>query len=117
MFMWECARIAKISCAWFLMGRAWLEVERVRVSVLVVGLRFGGMLVLQALKGIREKVQLATKFANFFDEKGNFDVRGDPEYVRQACEASLKRLDVDYIDLYYQHRVDTKVPIEITVRR
>lgn len=46
----------------------------------------------------------------------NFVVRGEPEYVRSACEASLKRLDVDYIDLYYQHRVDPKVPIEITVR-
>ena len=71
----------------------------------------------QAIKGIREKVQLATKFANVFDEKGNMSVRGDPEYVRSACEASLKRLDVDCIDLYYQHRVDTKVPIEITVSR
>ena len=69
----------------------------------------------QAIRGIREKVQLATKFANLFDEKGNMSVRGDPEYVRSACEASLKRLDVDCIDLYYQHRVDTKVPIEITV--
>jgi aryl-alcohol dehydrogenase-like predicted oxidoreductase len=71
----------------------------------------------QAIKGIREKVQLATKFANVFDDKGNMTVRGDPEYVRSACEASLKRLDVDCIDLYYQHRVDTKVPIEITVSR
>ncbi|KAM0038291.1 putative perakine reductase [Helianthus debilis subsp. tardiflorus] len=42
-------------------------------------------------------------------------VRGDPEYVRACCEASLKRLDVDYIDLYYVHRVDSRVPIEITV--
>jgi aryl-alcohol dehydrogenase-like predicted oxidoreductase len=73
------------------------------------------ILVGKAIKGIREKVQLATKFANVIDEKGNMSVRGDPEYVRSACEASLKRLDVDCIDLYYQHRVDTKVPIEITV--
>lgn len=43
-------------------------------------------------------------------------VKGSPEYVRKCCEASLKRLDVDYIDLYYQHRVDTSVPIEDTVR-
>ena len=42
-------------------------------------------------------------------------VKGDPEYVRNACEGSLERLGVDYIDLYYQHRVDTKVPIEVTV--
>lgn len=43
-------------------------------------------------------------------------VKGSPEYVRKCCEASLKRLDVDYIDLYYQHRVDTSVSIEDTVR-
>lgn len=43
------------------------------------------------------------------------EVHGDPAYVRAACEASLKRLDVDCIDLYYQHRVDTRVPIEGTV--
>ncbi|XP_024403295.1 probable aldo-keto reductase 2 isoform X1 [Physcomitrium patens] len=73
------------------------------------------VLVGKAIKGIRDKVQLATKFGNIFDQKGNVMVRGDPEYVRQACEASLKRLDVDYIDLYYQHRLDKKVPIEITV--
>jgi predicted oxidoreductase len=45
----------------------------------------------------------------------NLQVNGSPEYVRSCCEASLKRLDVQYIDLYYQHRVDTKVPIEETV--
>lgn len=72
------------------------------------------ILVGKALKGIREKVQIATKFANYWD--GNtIKVRGDPEYVRSCCEASLKRLGVDSIDLYYQHRVDVKVPIEITV--
>jgi aryl-alcohol dehydrogenase-like predicted oxidoreductase len=71
----------------------------------------------QALKGIRDKVQLATKFGNHINEEGQWDTRGDPEYVRAACEASLKRLDVDYIDLYYQHRVDSKVPIEVTVRQ
>jgi aryl-alcohol dehydrogenase-like predicted oxidoreductase len=68
----------------------------------------------QAIKGIREKVQLATKFGIIAGQEG-VHVRGDPEWVRTACEASLKRLDVEYIDLYYQHRVDTKVPIEITV--
>ena len=71
----------------------------------------------QTLKGLkREDVQLATKFGIQF--KGGFEnteVRGDPEYVRACCEASLKRLDVDYIDLYYVHRIDIRVPIEITV--
>jgi len=67
------------------------------------------------LKGIRDKVQIATKFANYWDGP-TLKVRGDPEYVRSCCEGSLKRLEVDYIDLYYQHRVDDKVPIEITVR-
>lgn len=59
-------------------------------------------------------MQLATKFGVKYDS-GTRTIRGDPEYVRSSCEASLKRLDVDYIDLYYQHRVDPKVPIEITV--
>ncbi|KAL2622330.1 hypothetical protein R1flu_002535 [Riccia fluitans] len=68
----------------------------------------------KAIKGIREKVELCTKFAVTFDGK-NVDVRGDPEYVRSSCEGSLKRLDVDYIDLYYMHRMDAKVPIEITM--
>ncbi|CAK9196608.1 unnamed protein product [Sphagnum troendelagicum] len=73
------------------------------------------VLVGKAIKGIREKVQLATKFGIVTGQEG-VQIRGDPEWVRTACEASLKRLDVEYIDLYYQHRVDTKVPIEITVR-
>ncbi|KAF7150779.1 hypothetical protein RHSIM_Rhsim02G0070400 [Rhododendron simsii] len=68
----------------------------------------------KALKGeIREKVELATKFGVTADEK--MEVRGDPAFVRAACEASLKRLDIDCIDLYYLHRIDTRVPIEITV--
>ena len=59
-------------------------------------------------------MELATKFGvKFSDGKGS--VHGDPAYVRAACEGSLKRLDMDCIDLYYQHRIDTKVPIEITV--
>lgn len=69
----------------------------------------------KALKGIRDKVQLATKFGVCFDESGEVKVSGHPSYVRSACEASLKRLDVDYIDLYYQHRVDITVPIEATI--
>ena len=70
---------------------------------------------LQALKGgLREKVELATKFGVKVVD-GKREIRGDPAYVREACEASLKRLDVDCIDLYYQHRIDTRVPIELTV--
>ncbi len=60
-------------------------------------------------------MQIATKFGGTTDENGQWAVRGDPEWVRSACEGSLKRLGVDYIDLYYQHVVDKKVPIEITV--
>ncbi|CAA0833235.1 Probable aldo-keto reductase 3 [Striga hermonthica] len=64
--------------------------------------------------GMRKKVQLATKFG--VRMKGDkLDVRGDPSYVREACEASLKRLKTDYIDLYYVHRIDTHVPIEVTM--
>jgi aryl-alcohol dehydrogenase-like predicted oxidoreductase len=81
----------------------------------VYGPHTNEVLVGKAIEGIRDKVQLATKFANSIDEQGKFCVRGDPEYVRAACESSLKRLNVDCIDLYYQHRVDTNVPIEITV--
>ncbi|XP_031379099.1 probable aldo-keto reductase 2 [Punica granatum] len=68
----------------------------------------------KALKGIRDRVQLATKFGVYF-EGGKGNIRGDPAYVRAACEGSLKRLDVDCIDLYYQHRIDTRVPIEVTI--
>ncbi|KAI3957742.1 hypothetical protein MKX01_007573 [Papaver californicum] len=73
------------------------------------------ILIGKALAGKRHKVQLATKFACSFEDGGSVSIRGDPEYVRSACEASLKRLQVDYIDLYYQHRTDTKVPIEVTM--
>ena len=70
---------------------------------------------MQALKGgVREKVQLASKFGVIYDG-GVRDACGDPAYVRATCEASLKRLQVDCIDLYYQHRIDTRVPIEVTV--
>ena len=62
-------------------------------------------------------MQLATKFGigSMDGTVGTQKVRGEPEYVRAACEASLERLGVDCIDLYYQHRVDTTVPIEVTV--
>ncbi|XP_042030865.1 auxin-induced protein PCNT115-like [Salvia splendens] len=69
----------------------------------------------KALKGgLREKVQIASKFG-IVRKDGVREICGDPEYVRSACEASLKRLDVDYIDLYYVHRIDTRVPIEVTM--
>jgi aryl-alcohol dehydrogenase-like predicted oxidoreductase len=73
-------------------------------------------LVGRAIKGRRDEVFLATKFGNVRGPNGEFGgVRGDPEYVAQACDASLQRLGVDVIDLYYQHRVDVNVPIEETV--
>lgn len=73
-------------------------------------------LVGRAIKGRRDKVVLATKFGNMRGPDGQFlGVNGRPEYVRQACDASLSRLGVDVIDLYYQHRVDPNVPIEDTV--
>jgi len=71
-------------------------------------------LVGRALKGIRNQVVLATKFGIERAATG-LDINGRPEYVQSACEASLKRLGVDVIDLYYQHRVDRTVPIEDTV--
>ncbi|KAI3523578.1 hypothetical protein L1887_01803 [Cichorium endivia] len=75
------------------------------------------ILVGKALKGVkREDVQLATKFGVKLGESfDQAEVHGEPEYVRACCEASLKRLDVDYIDLYYVHRIDKNVPIEITM--
>jgi aryl-alcohol dehydrogenase-like predicted oxidoreductase len=73
-------------------------------------------LVGRAIKGKRDQVVLATKFGNVRSEEGAFlGIEGSPDYVRKACDASLERLGVDHIDLYYQHRVDTKVPIEDTV--
>jgi aryl-alcohol dehydrogenase-like predicted oxidoreductase len=73
-------------------------------------------LVARALRGRRDRVVLATKFGNVRGPDGSFrGIDGRPEYVRQACERSLRRLGIDHIDLYYQHRVDPKVPIEDTV--
>lgn len=63
---------------------------------------------------MREKVQLATKFGISYAD-GKREIHGDPAYVRAACEGSLKRLGFDCIDLYYQHRIDKRVPIEVTV--
>ncbi|MDQ4090410.1 MAG: aldo/keto reductase [Actinomycetota bacterium] len=73
-------------------------------------------LVGRAIAGRRDEVVLATKFGNERREDGSWvGVNGSPEYVRAACDASLQRLGIDHIDLYYQHRVDTTVPIEDTV--
>jgi aryl-alcohol dehydrogenase-like predicted oxidoreductase len=73
-------------------------------------------LVGRAIRGRRDQVILATKFGNVRGPNGEFlGVNGRPEYVRQACEASLRRLGVQHIDLYYQHRVDASTPIEETV--
>ena len=73
-------------------------------------------LVGRAIAGRRDEVVLATKFGNQRGEDGaRLGINGRPEYVRSACDASLQRLGVDHIDLYYQHRVDQDVPIEETV--
>jgi aryl-alcohol dehydrogenase-like predicted oxidoreductase len=73
-------------------------------------------LVGRAISGRRDEVVLATKFGNVRGEHGErLGIDGSPEYVRRACDASLERLGVDHIDLYYQHRVDQTVPIEETV--
>ncbi len=69
----------------------------------------------RALKGLRDKVILVTKFGQTQNPGGPNGVNGKPDYVQQACEASLKRLGVEVIDVYYQHRVDPSVPIEDTV--
>ncbi|XWS13298.1 hypothetical protein CRYUN_Cryun36dG0025400 [Craigia yunnanensis] len=80
----------------------------------VYGPHTNEILLRKALKEFRDRVELATKFGACFVD-GKREVRGDPAYVREACEGSLKRLAVECIDLYYQHRVDTRVPIEVTV--
>lgn len=65
--------------------------------------------------GRRDEIFLASKFGNKFED-GKMNVYGQPEYVKQACQASLERLGTDRIDLYYQHRVDSNTPIEKTVQ-
>src|ERR1700677_2520738 len=82
----------------------------------VYGMGRNEVLVGKAIRDWRDKVVLATKFANVRGAGGEFlGVRGDPQYVKECCDASLKRLGVDVIDLYYQHRVHPKTPIEETV--
>ncbi len=74
------------------------------------------ILVGKAIADRRDKVVVATKFGNMRNEKGEWlGLNGQPDYVRSACEASLKRLGLDHIDVYYQHRVDPNIPIEETV--
>ena len=72
-------------------------------------------LVGRAIAGRRDEVVLATKFGNRWFEDGSRTIDGSPEYVRLAIDASLRRLNVDHVDLYYQHRVDANTPIEETV--
>jgi aryl-alcohol dehydrogenase-like predicted oxidoreductase len=81
----------------------------------VYGIGHNEELVGKALKKYRDRVLIATKFGNQVLPDGKRAINGRPEYVRAACDASLKRLGVDHIDLYYQHRVDQQVPIEETV--
>ena len=82
----------------------------------IYGLGSNEELVGKAIKGRRSEVMLATKFGNVRAADGSFvGVNGRPDYVRSACEASLRRLEVEVIDLYYQHRVDANTPIEDTV--
>src|SRR5262249_17883021 len=80
------------------------------------GIGHNEILVGKAIRGRRHEVFLATKFGVVRKESdpGFFGVSGKPDYVRAACDASLKRLGVEYIDLYYQHRVDPDTPIEDT---
>jgi aryl-alcohol dehydrogenase-like predicted oxidoreductase len=80
------------------------------------GIGHNEKLVGRAIKDRRDKVVLATKFGNVRGPDGSFKgVKGKPSYVKEACDASLKRLGVNVIDLYYQHRVDPDTPIEETV--
>jgi len=83
----------------------------------VYGFGDNEILVGQTIKSRRDEVFLATKFANLRDKSnpGFWGLSGKPDYVKQACDASLKRLGIDHIDLYYQHRVDPDTPIEETV--
>jgi aryl-alcohol dehydrogenase-like predicted oxidoreductase len=81
----------------------------------IYGLGRNEQLVGRAIAGRRDEVVLATKFGNAVNEDGSRRIDGRPEYVREAIDASLERLGVDHVDLYYQHRVDANTPIEETV--
>lgn len=69
----------------------------------------------EVLRPFRDRVTIATKFAQYFDDDGQHMVSGHPDYVHEAIDASLQRLGIDVVDLYYQHRIDPAVPIEETV--
>jgi aryl-alcohol dehydrogenase-like predicted oxidoreductase len=79
------------------------------------GLGHNERLVGRAIQGRRDEIVLATKCGIHRDENGERSIHGSPRYIKQACEASLARLGVEYIDLFYQHRIDPTVPIEDTV--
>ncbi|XP_061945812.1 probable aldo-keto reductase 1 isoform X3 [Populus nigra] len=100
------------------LGNQGLEVSKLGFGCMGLSGMYNAPLPEEALKHLpREKIQLATKFGvvrNSSDIK-NPAINGSPEYIRACCDASLKRLDLEYIDLYYQHRVDTSVPIEETM--
>ncbi|KAK2632197.1 hypothetical protein EUGRSUZ_L01877 [Eucalyptus grandis] len=82
----------------------------------IYGPKINEILIGKALKKLpREEVQVATKFGIVKIEADNLVIRGSPEYVRSCCESSLERLGVEYIDLYYVHRIDTSIPIEETM--
>lgn len=82
----------------------------------IYGPKTNERLIGRALEGVRSRVLLATKFGILRNDAGDFTgVDSSPAYVRKACDASLKRLGIDHIDLYYQHRVDPETPIEDTV--
>ncbi len=82
----------------------------------VYGMGHNEKLIGKTIKGMRDKIILATKFGIVNSKDGTFiGINGKPEYVVKCCEASLKRLKTDYIDLYYQHRVDPNTPIEETI--
>jgi aryl-alcohol dehydrogenase-like predicted oxidoreductase len=82
----------------------------------VYGAGHNEQLLARAIKGKRDKIVLASKFGNRFDADGKWlPVIGTPDYVRSSCDASLKRLGIEVIDLYYQHRVDPNTPVEDTV--
>jgi aryl-alcohol dehydrogenase-like predicted oxidoreductase len=81
----------------------------------VYGVGHNEELVGKVLRKYRDRVIIATKFGNVIAPDGRRSINGRPEYVHSACDASLRRLGVDHIDLYYQHRVDKQVPIEETV--
>jgi aryl-alcohol dehydrogenase-like predicted oxidoreductase len=105
----ESESIATINRAWEL-GVTFLDTAD------VYGPFTNERLVARAIEGRRDAFVIATKFGNVRSDDGRFlGIDGSPEYVRKACDASLERLKIDTIDLYYQHRVDLAVPIEDTV--